>query len=600
MEFWIFTVLEVDKKSQGFEMSEETERSPEEHDRLSDELESRRHNLELLRKWGIDPWGSRFMASHAVDDLHAEFDDTDAEELEKDTTEVALGGRLMAFRSHGKACFGDLLDSSGSIQVFFRFNELSERPASLGSEFPSQWDLLDAVNLGDWIGVSGTLLYANKASIPLLKDWDSKVGKLLPKEWRDRVLTTFDSGAPSETEVKCQDRVISLTIAPVVKANYANLYGLDITERKQADEVKSLALRISQATNTSSDLYELLQTINTELSTLIDTANFYVSLYDEATNLYSFPFFVDERMAAEDFAPQDLTGSLTDYVRRTGKPLFGDEETQQRLREAGEAKMVGAPSPMWLGAPLETPRGVIGVVAVQSYTDKDHYSMKDLELMSLASGNIAMAIERKRGQDALQESYKKLEKAMRGTIDAMARTAETRDPYTAGHQKRVAALSREIARKMKLPEDQIGAIHMAAMIHDLGKINVPAEILSKPGELTELEVDLIRIHPKVGYEILKEIDFPWPIAEIVLQHHERLDGSGYPEGKSGDEVLLEARILGLADVVEAISSHRPYRSALGVDRALNEIKANRGILYDPKVVDVCVEILTDESSDLDW
>jgi PAS domain S-box-containing protein/putative nucleotidyltransferase with HDIG domain len=450
------------------------------------------------------------------------------------------------------------------------------------------------------IGISGTLLYANKASASILEDWGTKVGKLLPKKWRDFVLATFDAGSPSETEICCQGRVVSLTVAPVMTANYANLYGLDITERKQADEVKSVALRISQATNTSSDLHELLETINDELSTLIDTSNFYVALYDPENGLYNFPFFVDERMKAEEFTPQDLTGSLTDYVRRSGKPLFADEETQQELRDAGEAKMVGAPSPIWLGAPLETPGGVIGVVAVQSYTDRGHYSMRDLELMSLASGNIAMAIERKRGEDALQESYRKLEKAMRGTIDAMARTAETRDPYTAGHQKRVAILSQAIARKMQLPEDKVSAIHMAAMIHDLGKINVPAEILSKPGGLTELEVDLIRIHPKVGYEILKEIDFPWPIAEIVLQHHERLDGSGYPQGKSGDDVLLEARILGVADVVEAISSHRPYRSALGLDRALEEITKNRGTLYDAKVVDACVKILTVDQSELDW
>jgi putative nucleotidyltransferase with HDIG domain len=207
---------------------------------------------------------------------------------------------------------------------------------------------------------------------------------------------------------------------------------------------------------------------------------------------------------------------------------------------------------------------------------------------------------RKRAEEALASSYHELQRTMVSTIYAMARTVETRDPYTAGHQMRVAELCKAIAVHMKLSNEQILAVHMAAMVHDIGKINVPAEILSKPGGLTEIEVDLVRIHPQVSYEILKEIDFPWPIAEIVLQHHERLDGSGYPSGVTDEEMLPEARILAVADVVEAMSSDRPYRAAPGLERALKEISRGKGVLYDKAVVDACAEVINSGIADIDW
>jgi len=163
-----------------------------------------------------------------------------------------------------------------------------------------------------------------------------------------------------------------------------------------------------------------------------------------------------------------------------------------------------------------------------------------------------------------------------------------RDPYTAGHQRRVAELASAIAKEMRLPKEKIEGIHMAGLIHDIGKIAVPAEILSKPSKLSKMEMDLIKAHSQVGYELLKEIDFPWPVANIVLQHHERLDGVGYPQGLKGDEILLEARILAVADVVEAMASHRPYRPALGLDAALDEIKQGKGKLYEPAAVDACL------------
>ena len=176
----------------------------------------------------------------------------------------------------------------------------------------------------------------------------------------------------------------------------------------------------------------------------------------------------------------------------------------------------------------------------------------------------------------------------------MALTIEIRDPYTAGHQRRVSRLSCAIARELELPADQIEGLRVAGDIHDIGKIYVPAEILSKPGQITAIEYGIIKTHPQVGFDILKTIRFPWPVARIVFQHHERQDGSGYPLGISGDAILLESRILGVADIVEAMSSHRPYRPAQGIDKAIEEILQNRGRLYDLRVVDSCVRLFEEK------
>ena len=167
---------------------------------------------------------------------------------------------------------------------------------------------------------------------------------------------------------------------------------------------------------------------------------------------------------------------------------------------------------------------------------------------------------------------------------------EKRDPYVAGHQKRVANLANVIAKEMNLSKDKMEAINISASIHDLGKINTPSEILSKPGNITKAELSIIKEHPKIGYDIIKIVDFPMPIAEIIFQHHERLNGSGYPQGLKEKDILIEAKILGVADVVEAMSSHRPYRPALGIDKALEEIKKKRGIYYDTNVVDACLKV----------
>ncbi len=203
--------------------------------------------------------------------------------------------------------------------------------------------------------------------------------------------------------------------------------------------------------------------------------------------------------------------------------------------------------------------------------------------------------ERRRAEAEHQRHEDKLRKGLEDTIRAVAATVEMRDPYTAGHQRRVANLASAIAREMGLADERVRGIYLAGIVHDLGKIHIPAEILSKPGRLSDNEFGLIRTHPQVGHDILKDIEFPWPIASMVLQHHERLDGSGYPQGLQDDAILLEARILAVADVIEAMSSHRPYRPGLGTDKALAEIKGRRGTLYDPLVVDACIKVFQEQA-----
>ncbi len=191
---------------------------------------------------------------------------------------------------------------------------------------------------------------------------------------------------------------------------------------------------------------------------------------------------------------------------------------------------------------------------------------------------------------ALKNSFHRLQELMEETVNGLVSAVEKRDPYTAGHQRRVSLLANAIAVKMELEKSQADGLRIAAIVHDIGKIYVPSEILSKPGKLTTAEFELVKTHPQAGFEILSKINFPWPVAEIVLQHQERINGSGYPNGLKGDDIVIEAQIIAVADVVEAIASHRPYRPSLGIDFALEEIDSQKGVLFDEKVVNICLDL----------
>ena len=202
--------------------------------------------------------------------------------------------------------------------------------------------------------------------------------------------------------------------------------------------------------------------------------------------------------------------------------------------------------------------------------------------------------ECKKAEEELKKSLERYQKTFEETINALVSALERRDPYTAGHQKRVASLSYAIAREMDLPKEQVEGVRMAGLIHDVGKIQIPTEILIKPAHLSEIEFIMIKMHPQIGYEIVKTIKFPYPVSMIILQHHERMDGSGYPCGLSDENILLEAKILAVADIVEAMSSHRPYRPALGIGAALEEIYKHKGHLYDPWPVNACIKLFNEK------
>jgi PAS domain S-box-containing protein len=237
--------------------------------------------------------------------------------------------------------------------------------------------------------------------------------------------------------------------------------------------------------------------------------------------------------------------------------------------------------------PLQSEGERLGVLAIGS-TDLAAFDDDEVALLTELGGDLAYGIRAMRNRVCREDGLRRIQVTMESTIQALASTVEFRDPYTAGHQRRVAQLSRAIGREMGLADDCVNGLYLAAIVHDIGKIRVPAEVLTRPGKLSRVEFELVKAHVEAGYDILKAIDFSWPIADIVHQHHERLNGSGYPNGLGGDDLLLESRILAVADVVEAIASFRPYRPALGVEVALAEIEAGRGVVFDSAVVDACI------------
>jgi putative nucleotidyltransferase with HDIG domain len=226
--------------------------------------------------------------------------------------------------------------------------------------------------------------------------------------------------------------------------------------------------------------------------------------------------------------------------------------------------------------------------------DKGPFLKEKKDLITIIAQRLGSFIDRKSSVVQLKQSYQKIKIAMNATIETMSKIIEVKDPYTSGHQQRVSQLATAIATELNLSQDKVEGIRIASLIHDIGKIGIPTEILSKSTALSDIEFSLIKAHSQIGHDILKSIDFSYPVAQIVLQHHERIDGSGYPNHLKGAEILLESKIICVSDVVEAMSSHRPYRPALGIDAALSEIYKNKNVLYDPKVVDICITLFREQ------
>jgi putative nucleotidyltransferase with HDIG domain len=294
------------------------------------------------------------------------------------------------------------------------------------------------------------------------------------------------------------------------------------------------------------------------------------------------------RQAVCDTARQVLSKNLG----QDGAIVINDMFTDPHCRaHEGRFRRAGIRSALIL--PLQNggdDRGALSIFsASQAAFDDD-----EVTLMREVSNNLSYGIRALDDRLTREHWSRRIQATMEETIQALASTVELRDPYTAGHQRRVAYLAKTIGREIGLAESRLTGLYLAAVIHDIGKIQVPAELLTHPGRLSPVEFEIVKTHVEAGYDILKSIEFPWPIANIVRQHHERMDGSGYPFGVDGSELLLESRILAVADVVEAVSSFRPYRPGLGIDHALDVVEAGRGRLFDSDIADVCIRLFREQ------
>jgi PAS domain S-box-containing protein len=329
----------------------------------------------------------------------------------------------------------------------------------------------------------------------------------------------------------------------------------EITSRKLAEE------KLQESRNELKWLFK----------SMINAFVIFESVFDDAGKFVSYRFIYINK------AYEDITGVKNDEVKGKTVHEVWPETEPEWIKRYGEIAVTGVPRIFDLYH--EPTKKLYHCNVYRPWETNDRFCVIFEDIT-----------EKKLAEEKLQQSFEKLKKVLTGTIRALSSTVETRDPYTAGHQRRVSELACAIAREMGLPGDTIDTIRMAGTIHDIGKISVPAELLAKPTQLTDIEMSLIKVHAQSGYDILKDAGLPYPIAEIVFQHHERLDGSGYPQGLKTDEILLESRILSVADVVEATASHRPYRPGFGIDMAIEEIENNKGILYDEKVVEACVKL----------
>ena len=469
---------------------------------------------------------------------------------------------------------------------------------------------------------NGRIVYANPAALSIIGFPEEK---LLASHFTDvfaeddqQTVTNLiktpnkkSAGIIEDAPICLNDYLLTLKVLPINGSeSQAVIIMNDVTKQKEAEdslrrrnrELELLNLA-SRTFNSSLDLDQVLVRVLEELRSLIDVVGSTIWLVDPASGELVC------RQAA-GICADSLNGwrleprqGLAGWVVKNNKSLNVSDTRSDARHFKGVDESTGVEIRSILGAPLIAKGKLIGVIQIVD-TAPDKFDTTDQTLLEWLAASAAVAIEnarlyeytnqeireRKKAEKNLSSSVETLSKTLNGTIQAIALIVERRDPYTAGHQRRVAQLAGVIAEEMGLPDNQIEGIRMSGLIHDIGKMAIPAEILSKPGRLDPEEFALIKKHPWVGYDILKEVEFPWPIAQIVYQHHEKLDGSGYPQGLSGEDILIEAKILCISDVVEAMASHRPYRAALGIQEALKEISGKKGKLYDSEAVEVCMKV----------
>ncbi len=367
-------------------------------------------------------------------------------------------------------------------------------------------------------------------------------------------------------------------------------------EQKRAGEIRDILLDLGQKLNAATSYREAAEVIVSTADRIWGWDASLLVLYSEKDRaimpVYSMNMKGGKRVETPEASIPVDPSPFTDEALSGGARLVQkDDLAKVKTLPFGTAI---SPSASLMYVPIRSGDHTVGLLTIQSHS-ADTYTDADLPILQSLAEHCAGALERiqsaeeqRHSDEKLRESLVRLQGTIAGTIEAISKIVEVRDPYTSGHQQRVAALAERIAREMGLSEKITRSIHMCSVIHDIGKIYVPTEILSCPRPLTDIEMLILKTHPQVGYDILKMIDFDWPLAEAVLQHHERMDGTGYPRGLRGPEIMIEARIIGVADVVEAMAYHRPYRPALSIGSALNEIESNSGIRFDGDAADICL------------
>ncbi|WP_446787420.1 HD domain-containing phosphohydrolase, partial [Macellibacteroides fermentans] len=414
---------------------------------------------------------------------------------------------------------------------------------------------------------------------------------------------SFKARLNDNTE-KSRDCLVTLDFIPGSNQFVAN--HIDLSEINRI----SRALKTMSSVNTAllrADNEQVL--LNNVCKKIIDTGNYrmawvgYVNKDNKMVNPIAYAgaekgYLNSLKISLED--PQRGNGPAG-IALKTGIPFICHNIEIDPLFSPWRKEALKRGFKSCISIPLHTISNDYGGVLTIYSEETSSFDINEVQLLSEMASELAYgirAIRTRNERDIAIKNMKlnliKMHNVFQQTVNSLSTSLETRDPYTSGHQKRVAWLAAEIATDMKLPFSQIEGLTVASLLHDIGKINVPNEILCKPGKLSEIEFALIKEHSQAGFNILKDIEFPWPIKEIILQHHERIDGSGYPQGLTGDNILLEAKILAVADVVETMSSHRPYRVALGIDQALEEISINKGILYDSEVVASCIKIFKEK------
>ena len=400
---------------------------------------------------------------------------------------------------------------------------------------------------------------------------------------------------------------VEINASKIGKGNSARIYGLarDITARRKMQkmlrktydyrklisELNQFLLRCHSEEEIYGKICDMLLKLDTCSSVWIGSAE--EGSFDVKPVAYAgseIDFFSEVKIKYDD---SKFSNAPSGIAIKTGKPVVvNDISTYTKYMPWRDGALKRNFASV-IALPLIHQNKVIGSMAVFS-EKKDAFGKEEVEFLEEVANDIAVGIRSIRLEKKLNKSNEQLQSAMENTIFTIAKLSEEKDPYTAGHQRRVSQLATAIAKKMELSKEKIETMKFASLIHDIGKMNVPGEILTKPTKLTEAEFALIKEHPKTCYNIIKDTDLPWNIADIILQHHERLNGSGYPKGLRDEEILLEAKTIAVADVVEAMSSHRPYRPALGIDKALEEISMNKGKLYDPGAVEACIKLFKED------